>query len=114
MREEFVQHSGVSIITSLSTEATTGTSWSVATPKERYTMAAQTQDHDIQRLMNNIRVVQGSRSCDEMAGIMHCSPNTYRRRRDHPEELTYYDMKVICEDRGISIISFLSKDLFYI
>lgn len=49
-----------------------------------------------------------------MAGIMHCSPNTYRRRRDHPEELTYYDMKVICEDRGISIISFLSKDLFYI
>lgn len=58
MREEFVQHSGVSIITSLSTEATTGTSWSAATPKERYTMAAQTQDHDIQRLMNNIRVVQ--------------------------------------------------------
>lgn len=63
------------------------------------------------RISYNLKLLQGGRSVKEMCVIMECSPTTFRRRFDHPEELTIEEIWRLCEHTGVNVTDFISGTL---
>lgn len=69
------------------------------------------KDKDHNRLVENLRTLQGRRSPREMGAIIGKGRTTYYSRLDNPEELTYKEMKRICEFFKIDMQNFVCGQL---
>ena len=67
------------------------------------------KDHD--RLIDNLRLIQGRRSNEDMATILGVSRSTYIRKVKQPESLTYQEIKRLCDFTRVDIASFVSGKL---
>lgn len=74
-------------------------------------VALTERQKDFQRLGYNLKMLQGGRTKQEMADLMDVSLSTYRRRTIHPEELTYSEIKRLCDFAGVNIQTFLCGTL---
>lgn len=66
---------------------------------------------DISRLYENLKLIQGATSNDDMGVIIGGSKRTYERRVKNPESLTYQEIKRLCDHFHIDIAAFCSSKL---
>ena len=74
-------------------------------------VALTERQKDFQRLAYNLKMLQGGRSKQEMADLMGCSLSTYDRRTKHPEELTYSEIKRLCDMTRVDMQNFVCGTL---
>lgn len=67
------------------------------------------KDHD--RLIQNMKLVQGRRSNEAMATILGVSRSTYIRKAKSPELLTYSEIKRLCDFTKVDIAAFVGSQL---
>lgn len=63
------------------------------------------------RLANNLRLLQGTKTSDEMANILCVSRGTYLSRLRNPEKLTVNEMSRLCRAFRIEPEKFLTETL---
>lgn len=66
---------------------------------------------DYNRLKENLELLKGNRSCEQMGVIIGGSKSTFQRRMKTPESLTYEEIKRICDYFKIDIGAFVSRSL---
>ena len=66
---------------------------------------------DSSRLKENLKLVQGDRTYQEMGVIIGGSGATYSRRMKKPESLTYEEIKRLCDFFKIDIAAFCGGTL---
>lgn len=66
---------------------------------------------DFQRLARNLVLLQAGRSNKEMAELLGCSEPTYNRRKKKPEEMTYSEIKRLCDFAKIDMQNFVCGQL---
>ena len=69
------------------------------------------KEKDHARLIDNLRMIQGRRSNEDMARILGISRSTYIRKAKNPEALTYKELKRLCDFTRVDIASFVSRKL---
>ena len=69
------------------------------------------KEKDHARLIDNLRLIQGRRSNEDMATILGVSRSTYIRKVKQPESLTYQEIKRLCDFTRVDIASFVSGKL---
>ena len=66
---------------------------------------------DCSRLKENLKLLKGNRSCEEMGVIIGSSQWTFQNRMKNPESLTYEEIKRICDFFKIDIATFCGGTL---
>lgn len=66
---------------------------------------------DISRLHDNLKLIIGKKSFEEMGVIIGGSKATFSRRMKKPESLTYEEIKRICDYFKIDIAAFCGSKL---
>lgn len=66
---------------------------------------------DCSRLKDNLKLIQGNRTCEQMGVIIGGSYRKYQRRLKNPESLTYEEIKRICDFFKIDIAAFCGGTL---
>lgn len=66
---------------------------------------------DLNRLTDNIKLIQGGRSGREMAQILGVSVDTYCRKLKNPEAFTYKEIKRLCDYTKVDIAAFVGGRL---
>ena len=66
---------------------------------------------DFNRLGYNLKLLQGGRTKDEMAELLGCSRSTYERRMKKPEDLTYAEIKRLCDFMRVDMQNFVCGQL---
>ena len=66
---------------------------------------------DCSRLKDNLKLIQGNRTCEQMGVIIGGSYRKYQRRLQNPESLTYEEIKRICDFFKIDIAAFCGGTL---
>ena len=66
---------------------------------------------DCSRLLDNLKLLKGNRSCEEMGVIIGGSYRTFQRRMKNPESLTYEEIKRLCDFFKIDIAVFCGGTL---
>ena len=66
---------------------------------------------DCSRLKENLKLLKGNRSCEEMGVIIGISQWTFQNRLKNPESLTYEEIKRLCDYFHIDIAAFCSGTL---
>lgn len=74
-------------------------------------VALTDRQKDFQRLAYNLKLLQGGRSKQEMADLLGCSLSTYVRRMRNPEELTYEEIKRLCDFSKVDMQNFVCGQL---
>lgn len=72
-------------------------------------LSEKDKDHD--RLLCNLKLIQGNRSLDDMAKMLDMSKSTYIRKAKNPESFTYKEMKRLCDFTKVDIAAFVSGKL---
>ena len=67
------------------------------------------KDHD--RLIGNLRLIQGRKTSQEMALLLGVSKSTYIRKAKAPETFTYGEIKRLCDFTRVDIAAFVSGKL---
>ena len=66
---------------------------------------------DCSRLKDNLKLIQGNRTCEQMGVIIGGSKATFQRRMKNPESLTYEEIKRLCDFFQIDIAAFCGNKL---
>lgn len=66
---------------------------------------------DLNRLTDNIKLIQGGRGGREMAQILGISVTTYCRKLKNPESFTYKEIKRLCDFAKVDISVFTGGKL---
>lgn len=66
---------------------------------------------DCSRLKENLKLLKGERTCEQMGVIIGGSYRTFQRRLQNPESLTYEEIKRLCDFFKIDIAAFCSGTL---
>ena len=66
---------------------------------------------DYCRLQDNLKLLQGNRTYEQMGVIIGGSKATFSRRLKRPESLTYEEIKRLCDFFHIDIGAFVSRSL---
>lgn len=66
---------------------------------------------DYSRLKDNLKLIQGKRTCEQMGVIIGGSKATFSRRLKRPESLTYEEMKRLCDFFKIDLSVFCAGTL---
>ena len=66
---------------------------------------------DCSRLKDNLKLIQGNRTCEQMGIIIGGSYKKYQRRLKNPESLTYEEIKRLCDFFKIDIAAFCGGTL---
>lgn len=69
------------------------------------------KDNEI--IKQNLILLQGRLSCEQMGRILGVSKSTYLNRLKSPAQLTVRELKKICKHFNISVNSFLTERLTY-
>lgn len=64
-------------------------------------------------IKQNLILLQGRLSCEQMGRILGVSKSTYLNRLKSPAQLTVCELKKICKHFNISVNSFLTERLTY-
>ena len=66
---------------------------------------------DISRLKDNLKLIQGQRTFEQMGVIIGGSKATYSRRMKNPDTLTYKEIKRLCDFFKVDISTFCGGSL---
>lgn len=66
------------------------------------------RDKDQIRLFQNLKLIQGGRTAQEMGEILGCSLGTYYQRLKKPEQLTYKEIKRLCSFFKVDMNNFMT------
>ena len=69
------------------------------------------READLNRLTDNIKLIQGGRGGREMAQILGISVTTYCRKLKNPETFTYKEIKRLCDYTKVDIAAFVGSRL---
>ena len=68
---------------------------------------------DNERLIYNLKQMQGGRTAEEMGEILGCSLGTYYQRLKKPEKLTYEEIKRLCSYFKVEIPKFVCGQVHF-
>ena len=66
---------------------------------------------DISRLKDNLKLIQGQKTFEQMGVIIGGSKGTYSRRMKNPDTLTYKEIKRLCDFFKVDISTFCGGSL---
>lgn len=66
---------------------------------------------DISRLKDNLKLIQGQRTFEQMGVIIGGSKATFSRRMKNPDTLTYKEIKRLCDFFKVDISTFCGGSL---
>ena len=66
---------------------------------------------DISRLKDNLKLIQGQKTFEQMGVIIGGSKVTYSRRMKNPDTLTYKEIKRLCDFFKVDISTFCGGSL---
>lgn len=66
---------------------------------------------DCSRLQDNLKLIRGNRTNEQMGVIIGCSRDTFTRKLRNPEKLTYKDIKRLCDFFHVDIAAFCKDKL---
>lgn len=66
------------------------------------------------RLKNNLNVIKGNRTDEDMGAICGISGTTFSRRRSDPFSLTAQEVYLMCQESHVAMADFYGKTLGFI